>query len=485
MAKFSTVHTERGLRKLNAARLPGSAPVYLAQMAFGDGNGNPVEPPSEKATGLVRECYRTEINSIYQDPDNELIYYAEAIIPVEAGGFVIREMSIIDSDGDTFAIANTPDNYQPVPEDGAVGDGVYRMAFAVSNAGNVTIALDPNAVVASRQWVINYATAGEMLPGGTTGQVATKGSNADGDIVWRDAGEVNVLVNSIEERQTLAAGQRVVDLAITTTVGLAVYINGQRIARGTAADEWMPDTEVVTRLELGSAYPAGTRLIAAQNEPAGNLVNPLDRSANLADVPDKAAARRNLDILSRAETQAMSPPGMVGVFAGQNAPTGWLKANGAQVPRAAYPELWAAVGDMYTPVGAVPAAGSFFLPDLRGLFPRFADDGKGRDPGRAVGSVQGDQFKAHAHSGNTGAAGEHSHDSSFGEGNKYVSAAPFGLSPRRPGNRNAGSSGGVDFDNYAWETSSDGAHAHPFTTDSTGGSETRPVNVALLACIKY
>ncbi|MEN5365609.1 phage tail protein [Stenotrophomonas sp. TWI273] len=483
MANFRFLHTPAGLRKLNFARLGGD-PVSMAFMAFGDGNGNPVELPSEPS-GLVRERLRVPINRVYQDPDNQLLFYVEGILPSTEGGFVVRELAVIDSDGDVIGVANTPDNYQPLASEGAVGDGIYRAAFVAMNASNVTLVIDPNTAVASQKWVFNTVNAKLVIPGGTTGQILTKASNADGDIEWDDADGVSVNVNSIEEKQTLAAGQTLVDLVVTTTVGLAVYIDGERIARGASADEWMPDSQDATRVILGRSYPAGTRLIAAQNEPAGTLGAPLQRSENLADVPNKAEARNNLGVASRAEMRQMAPAGMIGTFAGSNAPTGWLRANGAQVSQDAYPDLFAAIGHVYTPAGQAASVGSFFLPDLRGMFPRFWDDGRGNDAGRTIGSNQGDQLAAHAHGGRTSEAGDHAHDSSFGEGNKHTAAAPYGMSPHRPGNRNAGSSGGVDYDNYAWQTSTDGRHAHDFTTGVSGGNETRPKNVALLACIKY
>lgn len=456
----------------------------MAYMAFGDGNGNPVELPSEPA-GLVRERLRVPVNRVYQDSENPLQFYVEGVLPATEGGFVVRELALIDSDGDVIGVANTPDNYQPLPSEGAVGDGIYRAAFVAMNASNVTLVVDANTTVASRSWVLNTIDARQVIPGGTTGQILSKNSNIDGDVEWTDADGVSVNVNSIEERQTLAAGQTVVDLVVTTTVGLAVYIDGQRIAKGAASDEWRADPDDVTKVILGQTYTSGTRLIAAQNEPAGSIGAPLQQGENLADVLDKAAARIHLGVVSKDETRQMAPAGMIGTFAGSNAPTGWLKANGAQVAQAAFPELFAAIGHIYIPAGQSPAAGSFFLPDLRGMFPRFLDEGRGQDPGRSIGSNQGDLLAAHSHSGRTSENGDHAHDSSFGEGNKHTAAAPYGMSPHRPGNRNAGSSGGVDYDNYAWQTSTDGQHAHDFTTGVSGGNETRPKNVALLACIKY
>jgi len=42
--------------------------------------------------------------------------------------------------------------------------------------------------------------------------------------------------------------------------------------------------------------------------------------------------------------------------------------------------------------------------------------------------------------------------------------------------------GGIDGD---YRTEDAGAHSHTLNIDSFGGTETRPVNMALLACIKY
>jgi phage-related tail fiber protein len=77
--------------------------------------------------------------------------------------------------------------------------------------------------------------------------------------------------------------------------------------------------------------------------------------------------------------------GMVGGFARNTAPPGWLKANGAAVSRTTYAALFAAIG---TTFGAGDGATTFNVPDLRGEFVRGWDDGRGIDSGRAFGSTQ-------------------------------------------------------------------------------------------------
>lgn len=144
---------------------------------------------------------------------------------------------------------------------------------------------------------------------------------------------------------------------------------------------------------------------------------------------------------STGDLTGQAQVGDVKYTARSTAPTGWLKANGAAVSRTTYAALFAAIG---TTFGAGDGSTTFNLPDLRGEFIRGWDDGRGADPGRAFGSAQADELKSHAHTGggfNTGASAN--------------------LGPNL------------------------GNYMNPSNTGATGGTETRPRNVALLAVIKY
>lgn len=149
--------------------------------------------------------------------------------------------------------------------------------------------------------------------------------------------------------------------------------------------------------------------------------------------------------------------GQIVFVPGTTPPAGAIKANGALLPRADFPALWAyaqASGNMAASDGVrqnfqfSPGDGSttFRAPDVRGRFPRFWDDGKGVDSGRGIGTDQADQNKAHTHAVNgfqpTG---------SFTQTATTVALA-------------AGGSIG---------------------TTSEGGTEARPVNGALLGCIYF
>jgi microcystin-dependent protein len=195
------------------------------------------------------------------------------------------------------------------------------------------------------------------------------------------------------------------------------------------------------------------------------------------------------------QTDAMlAPPGMVAVFARDTAPAGWLVANGAAVSRTTYAALFAAIGTRW---GAGNGSSTFNLPDLRGLFFRAWDAGRGQDPGRAFGSTQASANLSHSHTASTGGAGSHSHTGNtstapdhqhqedvygvVGGGGRFVSAI----------NTADNSQDGVKY------TAPAGAHSHTVTTntvanhthtvsiDAAGATESRPINVALLACIKF
>jgi phage-related tail fiber protein len=442
---YKCIHTTTGLALMTSAEAAGTQ-IRLTHMAVGDGNGNPVTP-SEGMANLVRERYRAPVNRVYQDPSISNKFSAELIIPASTGGFTLREIGVFDSNGNLFVVGNLPDTYKPTSSEGAYSDAVVRVDFMVTNASIVQLIVDPNVVVATQQWILNNVTVCALLPGGTTGQVLAKKSNGCGDVEWKDPTDVNVTVSSIEETQTLAAGQTVVDWATVNNTGLAVYIEGVRLR----ADQWTKHGTINTRITLAQSYPAGTKIVGAQNEPASQLPDPLVKGQNLADVPDKVQARANLDVFSKTETSQMAPAGQVAHFARNTAPTGWLKANGAAVSRIAYADLFAVIG---TTFGAGDGFNTFNLPDLRGEFIRGWDDGRGVDAGRAFGSGQADEYKSHSHANyidNGGALN--------------IPASQITQS---------GSSG----------TSGNEAISYDRNLP-TGGAETRPRNVALLACIKF
>lgn len=176
-------------------------------------------------------------------------------------------------------------------------------------------------------------------------------------------------------------------------------------------------------------------------------------------VPDAA----DLTQLRDALFLLMRRPGEIIWIASTTAPAGSLKADGSAVSVSTYARLAAVLycGDSanatadwgYRCTGADgtgrSTTGSYMvLPDLRGEFARGWDDGRGADAGRSLWAAQGEDFKAH----------QHDYD-----------VADTATTPG--GNATAGGT--------------NSASAGTIHTLAAGGVETRPRNVALLACIVY
>lgn len=262
MSTFYALLTNAGLAKLTNAVALGQN-VEWTEMAVGDGNGNPTTPVQTQ-TALVRERFRSQINQLATDPDNPNYLTVELVIPSNIGGWSVVEAAVFDSDGVMVAVMNVPQTYKPVLAEGSGKDLVIRMIVEVSNATNVTLKIDPSIVLASRSWVVSNFLERSKVAGGLTNQVLRKRSNAAEDFEWWTPGVSNITVDVVQEIQTLASGQLIVDFATIGTNGAAFYIGGARLE----PTDYV--TNSATQITLARSYPAGTRILGAQNEPHDN-----------------------------------------------------------------------------------------------------------------------------------------------------------------------------------------------------------------------
>lgn len=145
---------------------------------------------------------------------------------------------------------------------------------------------------------------------------------------------------------------------------------------------------------------------------------------------------------------ALNMVGMVAAFAKTTAPAGWLICNGQSLLRTGtYADLFSVIG---TSFGSLDST-HFYLPNLLGVFVRgWNSASTGYDPSRAFGTTQLDAFESHTHS----------YTKVYNEDNTFSAGS----------NR----TGFTSDDTFQTGTPSAGS-----------GTETRPVNMALLYCIKY
>ena len=148
---YFSIVTNKGRNKL-ALSSAGGAAVTITHFAIGDGNGNEVNPTAA-STALVREVWRTPVESVVIDPLNPSAVLVTSIIPTAAGGWWMREFGIFDVDGDMIAVAKPVSQYKPTALEGQLEDIRYEFQIIIGETANVTMLVDPSVLLASRAWV--------------------------------------------------------------------------------------------------------------------------------------------------------------------------------------------------------------------------------------------------------------------------------------------------------------------------------------------
>ncbi len=204
-----------------------------------------------------------------------------------------------------------------------------------------------------------------------------------------------------------------------------------------------------------------------------------DDSVNTAEIVSQAVTR------AKVTPGGFNPVGTVIWYAGSSAPAGYLKANGDSIANGSGTTqgITADFSELYAVVGAT-------LPDLRGEFIRGWDDGKGTDSGRAIKSTQSGQNESHGHSVSattTIANDTHTHDTVLDD-NRVFGYTQDGTATDGE-TTPYGNPGSIPGWNIPAQLNDSDTHNHTATTtisqSNQGGTEARPRNVALLACIKY
>ncbi|MDF1892663.1 phage tail protein [Rahnella contaminans] len=173
MSTFKSVVTTLGQSRIAAAIAAGTD-INITQLAVGDGNGKATTPVATQ-TKLVKEVYRTQLNSLKLDPTHGNWVIAEAVISASVGGFWMREMGLFADDGALIAVCNMADTYKPTLAEGSGRTQTLRMVIAVSNTEAISLLIDDSVIMATEQYVNDLLAAHEKSRNHPDGTLTAKG----------------------------------------------------------------------------------------------------------------------------------------------------------------------------------------------------------------------------------------------------------------------------------------------------------------------
>lgn len=130
--------------------------IRWTKFVIGDGNGISYAPRDDQ-TELVNQVYEGDIESYHAtDPITGVF---DLVLPANVGGFMIREVGLLNQDGDLVAVDCLPqDEAQPKVKfdsenSSRFNDMIIHFAVHIDDAENVKIMVDPNSAIASRDYV--------------------------------------------------------------------------------------------------------------------------------------------------------------------------------------------------------------------------------------------------------------------------------------------------------------------------------------------
>ncbi|HFL3680573.1 TPA: phage tail protein [Clostridioides difficile] len=144
---YYTILTNIGKAKIANASLVGEK-VDFFKIQLGDGGGNEYNP-TEEQTVLKNIVWEGKVGNVKTDETMTNCLILESLIPASAGGFVVREIGYLDTEGNLLAISKYRSAYKPKVEDGAVIDMKVKTIFVVSNVNNIELKIDPTIIFAT------------------------------------------------------------------------------------------------------------------------------------------------------------------------------------------------------------------------------------------------------------------------------------------------------------------------------------------------
>lgn len=154
---YQLLLTNAGAAKIATASNAGGTPLHITDFAVGQGVNVDFSTRLDKQT-LVAKRYQGKVESVNLVAPNK--YEIVCVVPVDVGGFTIREFGLIDSDGVLVWVGSLPEVQKPDATSTAAVDYRLKAVVQVENP-SVSIVVDTNAITATQSWVnANFAAIG-------------------------------------------------------------------------------------------------------------------------------------------------------------------------------------------------------------------------------------------------------------------------------------------------------------------------------------
>lgn len=284
--KYFAILTNQGAARLANATMLGTK-LNITQMAVGDGNGT-LPTPDPAQTKLINQTRIAPINSLSVDANDAGQIIAEQIIPENEGGFFIREIGLYDDDGILIAVANCPETYKPLLAEGSGRTQTIRMILVVSSTSAITLKIDPSVVLATRKYVDDAVIEVKSYIDGLMRNHEQSRNHPDATTTAKGFTQLNSSVT--DDRETQSATPKAVKIAMDNA-------NARLAKERNLAD--LPNPALARQnLQLGDSSTKNTgttaNTVAAGDD--ARITGAMQKSQNGADIPDVAKFLQNLRI---------------------------------------------------------------------------------------------------------------------------------------------------------------------------------------------
>lgn len=140
--RYKTLVTDKGNAKIALAVLHGEK-INVTTAVVGDGGGAYYSPTPDM-TVLKHEVWRGDIANKEINAASANMVDVKIVLDGSVGGFTVREIGLLDADGDLIAICNTPDTEKAVILDGIAATLTLIMHVVFTNVDAVEFRVDPS-----------------------------------------------------------------------------------------------------------------------------------------------------------------------------------------------------------------------------------------------------------------------------------------------------------------------------------------------------